>query len=300
MYAECDDEAQAGDAMDVEARRVHALVAEFKQVQLAHIGQAREVATFSQDKFCTESEIAQTMARFNQATEDQRKDKFCIQPKLAAGVAALNNAEPVYTGQRVALQGKARGSFKTRRGPFAHSTEGNIMRVQQWRAKGEKFSIQSKVAARMAAFSHGELRSRVAEDGDYSLMGNEDVVPMWAQAITKRTKKRKREEKPKKKEKDKPKKKEKEKPKKKEKEKPEKKEKEKPKKEEKPKEKEKPKTKKKKKEKPKKKKGNAKKAKAKKEEDSNDEEEEERYFLFFKMMSYITRSQSMKVLCTKF
>ncbi len=296
MYAECDDEAQAGDAMDVEARRVHALVAEFKQVQLAHIGQAREVATFSQDKFCTESEIAQTMARFNQATEDQRKDKFCIQPKLAAGVAALNNAEPVYTGQRVALQGKARGSFKTRRG---ECTEGNTMRVQQWRAKEEKFSIQSKVAAGAAAFSHDELRSRVATPMDYSLMGTEDVEPLWAPAITKRTRKRKREEKPKKKEKEKPKKKEKEKPKKKEKEKPKKKEKEKPKKEEKPKEKEKPK-KKKKKEKPKKKKGNAKKAKAKKEEDSNDEEEEERYFLFFKMMSYITRSQSMKVLCTKF
>ncbi len=240
------------------------------------------------------------MAAFNQAKKVQRKDKFCIQSNVAAGVAAFNNAEPVYTGQRVALQGKARGSFKTRRGPFAHSTEGNIMRVQQWRAKEEKFSIQSKVAAGAAAFSHDELRSRVATPMDYSLMGTEDVEPLWAPAITKRTRKRKREEKPKKKEKEKPKKKEKEKPKKKEKEKPEKKEKEKPKKEEKPKEKEKPKTKKKKKEKPKKKKGNAKKAKAKKEEDSNDEEEEERYFLFFKMMSYITRSQSMKVLCTKF
>ena len=135
MYAECDDEAQAGDAMDVEARRVHALVAEFKQVQLAHIGQAREVATFSQDKFCTESEIAQTMARFNQATEDQRKDKFCIQPKLAAGVAALNNAEPVHTGK----QGKARGTHKTRRGPFSTSREGIEETIMQRKNRKNDF-----------------------------------------------------------------------------------------------------------------------------------------------------------------
>ena len=218
MYAECDDEAQEGDDMDAQARRVHDLVAAFSQVEPVHTGQAREVATLAtwrglpfsqgtlrqtqlrkaQEQFkakernlCIQSNVAATMAAFNQATKVQRKAKFCIQSNVAAGVAAFNNAEPVYTGQRVALQGKARARFKTRRGPFAHSAEGNRMRLQQWRAKGEKFSIQSKVAARMAAFSHGELWSRVAEDGDYSLMGNEDVVPMWALAITKRTKKRK-------------------------------------------------------------------------------------------------------------
>ena len=175
MYAECDDEAQEGDDMDAQARRVHDLVAAFGQVEPVHTGQAREVATlatwrglpFSQGtlrqtqlrknaaaqvqckakkrKLCIQSNVAATMAAFNQATKAQRKDKFCIQSNAAAGVAAFNNAEPVYTGQRVALQGKARARFKTRRGPFAQgkSEVGDRgMRLQQWRAKGDKFSIQ--------------------------------------------------------------------------------------------------------------------------------------------------------------
>ncbi len=47
MYAECDDEAQEGDDMDAQARRVHDLVAAFGQVEPVHTGQAREVATLA-------------------------------------------------------------------------------------------------------------------------------------------------------------------------------------------------------------------------------------------------------------